>query len=262
MRASMSVPAAVSSVEIDGRMLVDGGISNNLPMDVAREMGADRLIVVDVSTPLLEREALNSAVSVVTQLSSFLTRRNSLQQLETLTDDDILIVPELKGVSSSDFKNTDVAINAGRIAAASALQDTVFERPVYAPGSEFARETAPKIVPEFVRLENNTELADEFIMARLDVTPGEVVDFDALDRRIETLYGLDVFNTIDYRVVIEGERTGLVFSVSDKPWDPNFVQFGLQFSSNLDAGNDLALRLGFTQTAITPLNGEWRTVLQ
>ena len=74
MRASLTIPAVIAPVEIDGRLLVDGGIANNLPVDVAREMGAEIIIAVDVSTGLLERDGLNSVIDVTNQLINILGR--------------------------------------------------------------------------------------------------------------------------------------------------------------------------------------------
>ena len=67
MRASMSIPGLLAPVEYDGRLLVDGGVANNVPVDVARDMGADRVITIDIGTPLKDRDEINSLVSVADQ---------------------------------------------------------------------------------------------------------------------------------------------------------------------------------------------------
>src|SRR5690606_11527628 len=72
VRASMSIPGLLEPVEWDGRLLVDGGIANNLPVDVARAMGVDRLIVVDVGTPARTADEIRSVVDVVDQLTGLL----------------------------------------------------------------------------------------------------------------------------------------------------------------------------------------------
>jgi NTE family protein len=117
MRASMSVPAVFSAMEIDGRLLVDGGVSNNLPVDVVREMGADIVIAVDISTPLLKRQELSSAVAITEQLTGFLTRRNTEKQIATLSENDILIVPDLGEITSGSFDQADEAVPRGYTAA-------------------------------------------------------------------------------------------------------------------------------------------------
>ena len=117
LRASMSVPGVFAPVQLDGRKLVDGGMVNNLPVSVVRDMGADIVIAVDISTPLLTGDQLTSVVKVALQLTGFLTRRNTEEQIASLGPGDILLVPDLEGMSSADFENTDEIADRGLEAA-------------------------------------------------------------------------------------------------------------------------------------------------
>lgn len=117
MRASMSVPSVFPPVEVDGKMLVDGGVANNLPVDVARAMGADVVIVVDIPTILKKREKLKSTVDIAGQMLAVLIQQNSLTQLRSLTPKDVLIQPELGTMSSADFGRIADAIAPGEKAA-------------------------------------------------------------------------------------------------------------------------------------------------
>jgi NTE family protein len=101
VRASLSMPAVFAPVELDGRLLVDGGVGRNLPVDVARELGVDRLIVVDAGTPLSDREALRSLLDVSKQLTSVMTQSNTAVQRQSLADSDILIQPALGSVAQA-----------------------------------------------------------------------------------------------------------------------------------------------------------------
>ncbi|NOR42665.1 MAG: esterase, partial [Gammaproteobacteria bacterium] len=103
MRASMSIPGALPPITIDDTLLVDGGIANNVPIDIAREMGADIVIVVDISAPLSKKEDIKSSVDVTGQLTTVLTRRIADIQLKTLKDKDVLIIPGAAEITSSDF---------------------------------------------------------------------------------------------------------------------------------------------------------------
>ena len=98
MRASMSVPGAFTPVEIDGRRLLDGGLVANLPIDVARQMEAEVVIAVDISTPLATSDQIRTLLNVAGQMNGFQTRKNVLEQIATLGPQDILIVPELEGI--------------------------------------------------------------------------------------------------------------------------------------------------------------------
>jgi NTE family protein len=265
IRASMSLPAIFTPVELDGRLLVDGGISDNMPIHVAREMGADIVIAVDISAPLLPKEQLDSALSIISQLTGILTKRDQLQQLATLTERDILITPELGDAGAADFENALELVAAGEHAAraqAASLQALSVAEDDY--GARLAATTEPQDVPpiiDFVRIENDSPIADELIRARLGVAVGEPLDTEELKRRIGALYGLDVFQSVRYTVVREDGGTGLVVDVREKPWGPDYLQFGLQLSTS-DDQSSLGLLAGHVRTPVNRLNGEWRSVLR
>jgi NTE family protein len=122
MRASMSAPGVFAPVERNGRLLVDGGISENLPIDIARAMGVDILIVVDVGSPLLTRDKLNSVPVISNQMIAILIQHNSRQQLEKIGPQDILIAPQLGDTSSFDFGNVKRVIAVGERAAQESAQ--------------------------------------------------------------------------------------------------------------------------------------------
>ena len=93
VRASMSIPGLLEPVEMEGRLLVDGGVVNNIPVDVARSLGATRLLVVDVGTPRRQLEDIQSLVDVMDQLTGLMVRGNSDEQLASLGEQDLLIRP-------------------------------------------------------------------------------------------------------------------------------------------------------------------------
>lgn len=80
MMASMSVPGALPPVEYEGRLLVDGGSVNNMPVDIAREMGADIIIAVDIGSDYLEAKDISSYLSVMGQLTNYIVKNSTLQQ--------------------------------------------------------------------------------------------------------------------------------------------------------------------------------------
>ena len=118
MRASMSVPGAIAPVEIDGRLLVDGGIANNLPIDEARKLCGDVIIAVNISTPPLKRDEITSALSVTAQLINFLGKQTVDQQIKSLGPNDVLISPDLGDISAGSFERSKEAIKIGEDATA------------------------------------------------------------------------------------------------------------------------------------------------
>src|ERR1700720_3048743 len=121
MRASMSAPGVFAPVELNGRLLVDGGLAENLPINVARAMHADILIVSDVSFPLQPRAVLDSALSISNQMLAILVRKDSDRQRASLTAQDVLIEPALGPASSTDFTAVNSTVAAGENAARAML---------------------------------------------------------------------------------------------------------------------------------------------
>ncbi len=113
MRASISAPGVFAPVESQGRLLVDGGLAENLPISVARAMHADILIVSDVSFPLQPRAGLDSALSISNQMLAILVRKDSDRQRATLTPQDVLIEPNLGSTPATDFTVSGAATARG-----------------------------------------------------------------------------------------------------------------------------------------------------
>ena len=116
MRASMSVPGVFAPVEYRDLLLVDGGLAETLPIDVARSMGVDVLIVVDTGFPLQQRKNLDSLPSITNQMLTILLGRDAARQRKTLGPNDIVITPQLGDFSSYDFAETLKIVSAGETA--------------------------------------------------------------------------------------------------------------------------------------------------
>jgi len=115
--ASMSIPGIFAPVEIDDRILVDGGVVANLSIETARALGAEKIIAVDVSSPLLSKDELKNIVDVTKQVLAIYDRRNYLYQLSLLKKDDILLSLKLERLSNTDFKKAREIIREGESAA-------------------------------------------------------------------------------------------------------------------------------------------------
>jgi NTE family protein len=262
VRASMSVPAVFTPVRIGKKLLVDGGMSNNLPVDIVREMGADIVIAVDISTPLLSEEQLTSVLSVTEQLTSFLTRRNADAQIATLGPDDILVVPELGDFSSADFEGAAGIVPLGY--EASILHRDKLLRMAMVPDDNpvpFAPETAENFIVDYVRIENGSVLNDAIIESRLAVELGEPLDLVELNKSVDKIYSLDVFQSVTYdmETTADGQQ-GIVIHAIPRSWGPNYLQFGMELSSDFSAQSDFLLGAAYTRNALNSLGGELQVV--
>jgi NTE family protein len=263
LRASMSVPGAFAPVVSNGLTLVDGGMSNNLPISVVRDMGADIVIAVDISTPLLTEEELTSVLKVAEQLTGFLTRRNTEEQIASLGPGDILLVPDLEGVSAADFENADEIAKKGLEAAMARREDLAsLSLPQVRDTAErppLLEHSLPAYIVQFITINNGSVLDDEIIRSRLDLEPGQSLDILALEKSVDRVYSLDVFKSVTYNLVRNeaGER-GVEINAEPRSWGPNYLQFGLEFSDDFSGNNTFKIGGAYTRNALNSLGGELR----
>jgi NTE family protein len=266
IRASMSVPAIFSPVEIDGRLLVDGGVANNVPVSVVRQMGADIVIAVDVGSPPLTRAELSSVFGITSQLTWILTARNTAAQIASLKKTDTFIQPQLGTFSSAGFDEAPTVIPLGEEAAQQqvaqlrprGVSKAAYEAHLAARASR--READPVI--EFVRVENDSSLSDGIIESRLTQRVGEPLDSARMDQDIALIFGLGNFESVRYAVVNEGGRTGVVVRANEKSWGPNFIQAGIQLSQTDNGDSTFNIGGQIRRPGINALNGELRLAMQ
>jgi NTE family protein len=263
MRASMSVPGALAPVEIDGRLLVDGGIADNLPISVARKVCADVVIAVNISTPPLKRSEITSALSVSGQLINFLGKVNVDNQLKSLGSRDVLIAPELGDISAGSFDRAADAIRIGEEAAramAGQLQRYALPPEQYAAlRSKQARQRTGLGVVQQIRFEGLRRTSPEVLRSLVYSKPGEPLTEEALSADLQRIYGRGDFEGIDY--VIEEEPAGrtLVIRPREKELGPDYLRFGLGLAT--DAGGDSIFNVlvQYRRTWLNRLGGEWLT---
>jgi NTE family protein len=270
MRASMSAPGVFAPVELNGRLLVDGGLAENLPVNVARAMHADILIVSDVSFPLQPRAALDSALSITNQMLAILVRKDSDRQRASLTPQDILIEPNLGSTTATDFTSAGAVISGGEDAARAAIPKLL----AYAVGDGAYREylarraaREPGLPPiKFVRVDEQSKRYEKTIMAEMQPLLGKPLDLDQVGKRITELYGLGNFETLDYTLVDQGEgadeESGLEVRARRKSWGPNYVRFGLNLEDDFQGNSRYNAAVRFILTEINDLGAENLTDLQ
>ncbi len=266
MRASMSAPGVFAPVEIDARLLVDGGIANNVPIDQARALGADVLIVSDVSFPLQSRETLNSPLEISNQMLAILIRRETLRQRAQLTARDVIIEAPLLSTSSFDFGNVPSTIASGEQAARVAepqLAALSLSRAAHA--QSVARRRARQELPtqiDFVRADERSHRYAKTIERTLAPLVGKPLDVSALEQKITELYGLDLFETLDYSIARDGDSSGLEVRARRKSWGPNYIRFALNLQDDFEGNNSFNAGARFIVTEVNALGAEWLTDLQ
>ena len=268
IRASMAVPAAVNPVEIEGRLLVDGGVVRNLPVDVARSMGAQVIIAVNIGTPLLSRNEISSFVGVSDQLTRILTVSNVNRSLAELGPGDVLVTPDLSAISTGDFDNLAAAATAGESAALSLvarLGPLGLDEPSYAAwaGARGSVRMSDQGRPlAAVRVEGTRRVNPDVVVAAMHSRAGEPLDFVTVEADMKRIYGSGDFESVSYRIDEGAQGPVLRARVSEKSWGPSYLRFGLGLSSDFAGASDFELSLTHRATWLNAWGAEWRNDLQ
>lgn len=237
MRASMSAPGAFTPYPVGDRLLVDGGLLRNLPVDVAVAMGADVIIAVDVGAELTDRSRLKTPGQLTRQVTRIMTLSGATAQWAELRDRDVLILPQLGDQGSTDFSNTLAAVAAGEAAARRVVDrlsalgvDPATYRAVRERRESFGDDVERV---DFVMVGPYTGRSPSSLLQRIATRPGPL-DTVTLSADIDHLYGLGIYERVDYRLVRSDEENMLMLTVREKPWGPAYMRFRMSIRDRLD----------------------------
>lgn len=217
LRASMSIPSYFTPVDIDGRLLVDGGIVNNFPVLEVKEMGADIIIGVDIQSGLYEREEITTMVRVLDQVTSFYRiEANNI----AVNNTDIYIKPELTGYDMMSFTSFDSIYKAGEIAARAilpqlkALADSINS---FGPAEYKPKDTRPpdSIFITVVQYKGLNKVSKNFLDGSLQVKPRTWVRMADLKEGILRAYGSGFFESINYSFLPDEDGANLLIEVNE-----------------------------------------------
>jgi len=261
--ASSSIPGGFQPIRIDGKDLVDGGVSANFPIEIAREMGADIIIAVDVSEDFSDKLQVNSYFVVMGQLVNILMRKNANASIDTLKDKDILITPNLKGFSGLDADKYEAIIQKGYEAGLQvedklkSLSLSLAEYEVYRQKHRQKHVYKAPIISE-IKIINPTYLADESIRKRIHQALGQPLDENILRADLLHLYNMTIFDSVDYFVQkVDGKD--VLFVKVEPSWDNHGeVRFAIGFEDDFKGHSAYTLKAGYTMFGINELGAEWK----
>lgn len=263
MRASMSVPGLIAPVLRDGRKLVDGGLTDNLPVAEARSLcDADVVIAVNVGSPLYNPEEVKGIVTVLGQVVNLLTEQNVARSVALLRPGDVYIRPNLGDITATAFTRQLEARARGREAARAAadqLERFTVSRPAYADWQDkvrLASEHAPPVIDQ-VSVAPTRFVSPETIRRGISQEEGKALDARRLAADLVREFNHGDLHSLDYNVVRERDRTVLRITPIEKPWGPNYLRFGLNLASDFRSEAAFNLRALYRSTWVNTLGGEW-----
>jgi NTE family protein len=265
VRASMSIPGIFPPVPWDDRVLVDGYLARNLPVDVCRAMGADIIIAVDVGAlpEHTDPESLKTLMGINAQKSNIGARQNVDPQV---ADADIIIQPPLGGFSSQNFNQVSSTIEPGRRGAeavADQLRKYSLSAEAYADHlAAHAPRKLPRLVIDDIVLVNYSDVDDRAIMAKIHQPTGEELDLDLLKSDLAEIYDFGVFELIDFELRWQDDSLVLVITANPKYYAPNIVNFGISYEGGEGGRSDVELRARWTRMEMNAFGAELRTDIQ
>jgi len=264
--ASLTAPGTLPPVRIGERLFVGGSLINNLPVHVARDCGADVIIVVDVGVYTRPVEDLNNVFRVVDQVAHLVQRRSSELGLAQMREVDILIRPDTKAQGETDFTNSQSDIDAGIAAAVAAgprLASLGLDEASYESlAAERMRRKLASPVILGVKLVNESEVSDDIILAQINQRPDEPLDKAQLEQDLRSIYALGAFRTVEFDLLEDQQGTTLeIHTVEDKAAQ-RFWRFGVNVEDDLQGNSSYTGSASFTWTQINRLNAEWRSVFR
>lgn len=232
MIASSAFPSLFSPVEIDGKLLLDGGIVNNYPVEKVREMGADIIIGVDVQDGLSDRGDLRKATKIFGQIN---TIQSIGRMKKKISDTDIYIKPDIKNYGIISFDKGIDIIKKGEEAAFA-----VYEQLVKIGNKEAFKQNKLKTSVDSIYLnkiiindlKNYTHL---YVKGKLPFKEGKNISYEDLRKGIDNLNATGNFNSISYSFEENKSRDDLLLNLTENK-DNTFLKFGLHFDNLFKSG--------------------------
>jgi len=264
-RASMSVPGAFPPVELNGRLLIDGGIVRNLPVDIVREMGADIIICVDVDKPMATRDELGGSLSILNQMIDIMMKKNVREQVKTLGPQDVYMNPDLGKLGSADFDKAAEISRLGEKAARAKIDSlkrySVSEKEYAAFAAKHHRDLVKevKVAAVKIEVEGKSKISPDYVASRLSVKPGETINVEQIKEQAGIVYGTGDFERVDLQAKKRDDGYDLIVKAKEKSWGPNYLRVGVAFESDFKGTSNYNILADYTRRWINSLGAEWKT---
>ena len=267
VRASMSIPGVFPPVEIDKRLLVDGFVSNNVPVNVAQQMGADILIVVGLPTEYKTKKELNSAVDVALQSMYLMMAKSSEPQLLNIPQPHVILQPDMNGIESMSFDRAKEAVSLGEKQTRKQLPELLaLTKQVRGSGNvavvKPSKHKLFKGIIDKIVIENGSVLQDDILRNRLGLKIGQTISLKQLQKGLNAIYSLGYFEVVDYRLdPVSDDRYILIVSAQKEAIGNNTLQGGFSLSDDFDGNATYQAGLEYSMKGLNSLGGEAKASL-
>jgi len=226
--ASGTLPSLFEPFTIDGKVLIDGGVVNNYPIEEVRKMGADIIIGVDVQHGLRDRSDLLSATGILLQINNF---RTAGDMVEKSAQTDIYIKPDMANYSVMDFDLDDEIIKNGENAARDKFEElkkVAFSQGKYERVVKTIAPVDSLLVTRLILRGDNESYSRGYVKGKLRFKLGDKTTFEKLQRGISNLAATGNFKTIRYRLLADGDGEDLIIKLDESP-NKTFLKVGAHY---------------------------------
>ena len=264
MRASMSVPGLLAPVRIGNHHLVDGGLVDNVPIEEVRQRcNPDLVIAVNVGSPLMKADDVNSLLNISAQMVNILTEQNVTRSLATLKPNDIYIKPDLGTIGAGDFGRNAEAADRGR-AAAEAVRDKLAH--LSTSPARYAEWRAPIDATthgparvDEIQISDLGWVNRAVVSKELQFAPGDKVHQNEVTRDALKIFGQGYFESVDYEMLNLHDRNILRLLPLEKGWGPDYLRFALNLETDTAGDPGFGIRVAYQKTWMNELGGELLT---
>ncbi|TVR41429.1 MAG: hypothetical protein EA394_05690 [Bacteroidia bacterium] len=219
IRASMAIPSVFTTVERDGMKLIDGGVVNNFPARLAKEMGADFVIGINVSQGLRPAEELITPIDIIYQMGFYSDAKNFADNRAAT---DVFVDVDLGGFTAASFANTFEIIERGKEAGRKIIDDLLPLAGSKAQPGESIREKRAQIelVIDTIIISGLENVKLWYAHNTLNIGRGDTVGIERLTRAINKLYASNYFNRVHYHLKPLTDKGSVILhiDVSEKPF--------------------------------------------
>jgi len=266
MLATLSSPGTLPPVQIGEMSLITGSLVNNLPVNIARQWGADVIIVIDIGTYIRKSDDLRSIFSIVDQVGHLFQRKNSRASVATLSESDLFVQPELSPHKETEMGRPNINVEKGAQSIAklaSRLQPLSLDEKQYAAlnAQRVARRSLDPIISS-IELNNDSKVDDAVVLAQLRQVLNERLDPQALEEDLRKIYGLGTFSSVDFALRDQGESSVLELTLVESATGDRFWRFGISLEDDLDGNSSYTGSASLTWTNLNKFGAEWRNVMR
>ena len=267
MRSTMSVPGLMAPVKDGDKLLVDGGLVDNVPIDeVRKSCNPDVVIAVNVGSPLMKAEDIAGIFSVAGQMINILTEQNVTRSLATLKSGDIYIKPDLDGITAAEFSRYAETAKRGRAAAEAMLPRlkslSVGEKQYQDWLATMTPVRGELPVVDEVRIAGLKRVNPAYPDRYLKHYEGAPVDVGRVDKDMSLIYGDGLYDDVDFALLSTRDRNILRVTPVEKEFGPDYLRFGFNLNAVTSGPSTYNLRVAYQKTLINSLGGEWLAGVQ